>query len=154
MTAYYLDSSGLMKRYAQERGTAFVINLMRPSAGNLLYAAQVTEIEVCAALSRRRKGLRLTARHAAKAIARVRRVFARRFFAPELTAATINEAIRLTDVYALRGYDALQLATALEINRKRVANGLPVLVFVSADKELNAAATTEGLSVENPNNYP
>jgi hypothetical protein len=32
--------------------------------------------------------------------------------------------------------------------------GLPLVTFVSADSELNAAAASEGLLVENPNNYP
>jgi predicted nucleic acid-binding protein len=54
----------------------------------------------------------------------------------------------------LRGYDAVQLATALETNRKRLSDGLSALVFVSADAELNNAAQAEGLEVENPNNYP
>lgn len=29
-----------------------------------------------------------------------------------------------------------------------------LVIFVSADSELNAAAASEGLLVENPNNYP
>ncbi len=31
--------------------------------------------------------------------------------------------------------------------------GLPALVLVSADHDLNAAATTEGLTVDDPNNH-
>jgi len=54
----------------------------------------------------------------------------------------------------LRGYDAVQLATALAANRKRLNDGLGALIFVSADDELNTAAKAEGLSVENPNDYP
>ena len=34
-----------------------------------------------------------------------------------------------------------------------IANNLPPIIFVSADNELNAAATSEGLTIENPNNY-
>jgi hypothetical protein len=34
------------------------------------------------------------------------------------------------------------------------ANSLPPVTFVSADNELNPAAASEGLIVENPNNYP
>ncbi len=34
------------------------------------------------------------------------------------------------------------------------AAGLGGFVFVSADRRLNAAATAEGLAVENPDNHP
>jgi len=54
----------------------------------------------------------------------------------------------------LRGYDAVQLAAALEANDERLANALTPLTLVSADTELNTAAQAEGLNVENPNNYP
>ncbi len=53
-----------------------------------------------------------------------------------------------------RGYDAIQLATALEANEKRLQRGLSPLIIVSADSELNTASQAEGLQVENPNNYP
>ena len=47
-------------------------------------------------------------------------------------------------------YDAVQLAAALELNR--ISQG--GIVLVSADQDLNAAATAEGLTVENPNLHP
>ena len=62
--------------------------------------------------------------------------------------------MRLATKHSLRGYDAVQLAAALEANDERIANGLPTLTFVSADTELNTAAQAEGLPVENPNNHP
>jgi len=154
MTAYYIESSAMVKRYAKEKGTNFLIGLLRPSAKNFLYSAKITEVEVCAALARRRQGLTLTANQTAKSISRFRRIFAKRFFAIDLTDQIIGEAIRLTDNHVLRGYDAVQLATALVANRKRLNDGLTELVFASADKELNDAAQVEGLPVENPNNYP
>jgi uncharacterized protein len=154
MTAYYIESSALVKRYAQEKGTIFLIGLLRPSAKNFLYSAKITEVEVCAALARRQRGLTLTASQATKSILRFRRIFAKRFFALDLTDPIISEAIRLAQSYALRGHDAAQLAAALIANRKRLNDGLTALVLVSADDELNDAAQAEGLKVENPNNYP
>ena len=153
MTAFYTDSSAMVKRYAKEKGTAFIIGLLRPSAKNFLYSAKITEVEVCAALARRQKGLTLTANQTAKSISRFRRIFAKRFFALDLTDKIIDEAIRLTEIYALRGYDAVQLATALIANRKRLADNLTALIFVSADNDLNNAAQSEGLVIENPNSY-
>jgi len=51
----------------------------------------------------------------------------------------------------LRGYDCVQLAGALSIQRERFAAQLDPVVLVSADAELNAAARAEGLRVEDPN---
>ena len=153
MAAYYLDSSATVKRFAKEKGTNFVLDLMRPSAKNLIYAARITEVEVCAALSRRRKGKTLTAGYATKAIARWSRVFDRNIFQVKLTAAIFREAVRLADVHALRGYDSVQLACALLTNQDRLSGNLPALVFVSADDELNKVAQAESLTIENPNNY-
>ena len=57
----------------------------------------------------------------------------------------------MAETYALRGYDAVQLAAVLEVNTIRLNLGLSALIFVSADGDLNTAATAERLSVENPN---
>ena len=116
MAAYFFDSSATVKRFAKEKGTNFVLDVMRPSAKNLIYAARITEVEVCAALSRRRKGKTLTADYATKAIARWQRVFDRNIFQVKLTDAIFREAVRLADIHALRGYDSVQLACALLTN--------------------------------------
>ena len=154
MSAFYLESSALVKRYSSERGSKFIIKLMQPSVGSRLYSVKITEVEVCAALTRKRKGLTMTAVGATKSISRFRRNFAVRFVKSDISDSILNEAIRLTDLYTLRGYDAVQLAAALEANNERVSRGLSPLVFVSADAELNIAAQAEALAVENPNNYP
>ena len=176
MSAFYLESSALVKRYSTEKGSKFIIKLMQPhdkhlhisvsssskfiiklmqpSAGNRLYAVKITEVEVCAALTRKRKGLTMTAVGATKSIFRFRRNFAARFIKSDISDLILNEAIRLTDLYTLRGYDAVQLAAALEANTERVSRGLALLIFVSADAELNIAAQAEGLTIETPNNYP
>jgi uncharacterized protein len=60
----------------------------------------------------------------------------------------------LAERHGLRGYDAVQLASAITIKDVQAALGLPISVFVSADKRLNAAASAEGLIVENPNDHP
>jgi uncharacterized protein len=50
---------------------------------------------------------------------------------------------------SLRGYDAVQLAAALEIHFQ-----IPSLTLLSAGVDLNAAAAAEGLSVDDPNTHP
>jgi len=60
----------------------------------------------------------------------------------------------LAEAHGLRGYDAVQLAAALELNMLYKAGGLPPILFISADTQLNAAAITEGLLVDDPNTHP
>ncbi len=154
MTAYFFESSAFVKRFAKERGTIFVLRLLRPSAKNRHYASQLTEVEVCAALARRRKGKTLSAAQVNKSQRRFARDFTDRFTKILISEIIISEALRLADFYELRGYDAVQLACAIEANRDRLTKGLTALVIVSADNELNDAARAEGFKVENPNDYP
>ena len=154
MAAYFFDSSALVKRFIRETGTAWVMSLWRPSAGHAIYAARLTEVETCAALARRHKGNKLTVAQFHKSLKRLRRDFTGRLAVGATTEGVVLEALRLAETHALRGYDALQLAFALEANRRRVQRQLPPLTLVSADTDLNQAAQAEGLAVEDPNNHP
>lgn len=68
---------------------------------------------------------------------------------PWVSAGLVAQAATLARRHALRGYDAVQLAAALEIHATD-----PSLTLLSADAELNTAATAEGLAVEDPNSHP
>lgn len=153
MPAYFFESSAFVKRFAPERGSKFVLSLLRPSARNRFYAARITEVEVCAVLIWRQKGGTISADQTAKALKRLRRDFPRRFTHIAVSEEVVVEALRLAETYGLRGYDAVQLSAALEANGERVARGLSPLILVSADTELNSAAQAEGFTIENPNNY-
>jgi hypothetical protein len=71
----------------------------------------------------------------------------------EVTATVIAQAMQLAETYALRGYDAVQLAAAFVVHHMRETLGLLPLVLVCADRDLNAAATGAGLTVDDPNNH-
>ena len=61
--------------------------------------------------------------------------------------------MRLANTHALRVYDAVQLAAALEINQKEQDAGFAPVTLISADQALNDAGTAEGLTVEDPNTH-
>ena len=66
------------------------------------------------------------------------------------TKAVVDHGMQLIQKYPLRGYDSIQLATAVSfVNALRQLNG-EELYFVGADKNLNNAAANEGLTVINP----
>ena len=63
----------------------------------------------------------------------------------------MSRAMSLAETHNLRGYDAIQLAVAIRLKNP---GGLNDLIFVSADINLNAAARSEGMVTDNPNDHP
>jgi hypothetical protein len=61
--------------------------------------------------------------------------------------------MRLTERYGLRVYDAVQLASALEVNWPVARTGPRPTTIVSSDAGLNAAAK-EGGAIEDPSLRP
>jgi uncharacterized protein len=153
MAAYFLDSSALVKRYARETGSRWVLGLFRRAAGNRLYVSRITGVEVAATLARKRRGAHLSAGAASKALARLRRDLGRRLRIVEVTPALLTDAMALADKHGLRGYDAVQLAALLEANNERLRQGLSPLTLVAADADLLTASAAEGLAKDDPNNH-
>ena len=152
--AYFVDSSALVKRYVQETGTSWVRSITRRSPSTVIYIARITAVEVPCAIARRRKGKTLTARRASSILHRFRQHLAGRYTVAEVTATLLDDAMRLGIKHALRAYDAVQLAVALEVNRFHQAGGSGPVTLVSADQALNDAATAERLTVDDPNSHP
>ena len=154
MAAFFCDSSAIVKRYVAETGSTYGDALADLKTGNIVLLARITRVEVAAAFARRLKGASLTTADAQNALALFQHDLTNNYFTVEITPVLLSEAMRLAMQHALRGYDAVQLAAALEANSERLSNSLPPLTLVSADMDLNNAAQVEGLNVENPNNYP
>ncbi|MCY7375367.1 MAG: type II toxin-antitoxin system VapC family toxin [Pyrinomonadaceae bacterium] len=157
MDYYFFDSSGIVKNYVIETGTNWVQSIFNSVATNVIYAVSIAEVEVIAAFARRLKGKTLTVADAATASAQFRYDFVNDLRVVEIEPILLNRAVDLAEKYALRGYDAVQLAAALEIYTRlinlKIDFTVSTFTFVSADNELNSAAQNEGLTVENPNNY-
>ena len=151
MSVYFFDSSAIVKRYVKERGTDWVIGITNPANANGIYITRITGAEVISAITRRGRGGDISQAGMARAIADFRYDFAREYRVLEITPALIARAMSLAESHALRGYDAVQLAAALEINVRCVALAIPALTLISADVALNTAAMAEGLAVDDPN---
>ncbi len=87
MAICYFDSIAVIKRYAQETGTAWVISILDPVAGNAIYLARISAVEVVSAFARRQRGNKLSAPDAAKAITDFRTDLANQYRLIEITAA-------------------------------------------------------------------
>lgn len=154
MSVIYLDSSALVKRYAQETGTSWVSNLTSYAVGNDLYTARLTGPEVIAALFRKARRGQIPIAGATQSATNFRQDWQQQYYVLEVGAGVSNLAMNLVEKYTLRGYDAIHVAAALEPRRARQASQLPGLTFISADLEQLHAAQAEGLSVDNPDNHP
>lgn len=154
MAVLFFDSSGLVKRYIAETGTAWVINQLRLSVANDVFIAGITGIEVASAIARRLRSGSISQSTADKALRRFKRDFDRRFIVVDLTPKIVGQGILLAEKHGLRGYDTTQLAIGLSVKNRLAQSGIQDFTFISADRDLNIAASFEGLTIENPNNYP
>ena len=153
-SVYFFDSSALVKRYVQEVGTGWVRRLTRRNTSTVIYIVRITAVEVTSAVARRRKGRTLTSAKASSILHRFRQHLAGRYTVIELTPVLVTDAMRLANTHALRAYDAVQLAAALEINRKEQDAGFSPVALISADQTLNTAAAAEGIPVDDPRSHP
>lgn len=153
MTAYYVDTSALIKRYVDEVGSGWLRATLNVQPPPSIIVVHLIIVEVTSALTRRvREGtLALTD------YAQVQNAFRADCLNDyELVTAIgdiIDQANHLLEQHPLRAYDAVHLATAVIANQQLLANDLAPLTFLSADDRLNRAATAEGLAVDNPNDY-
>ena len=132
----YLDSSALVKLYVVEEGSSDVERCVAESDD--VWTSAVTYAEVCAALSRRaREGTLTGAGHA-----RVLQEFDRDWAHLNVLPAEGNlcrAAGVLAHRHGLRGFDAIQLATALQA--EGLVDSLRVIAY---DLRLRRAFGAEG----------
>jgi predicted nucleic acid-binding protein len=154
VVVYFFDSSAIVKRYLIETGTAWVNSITDLAAGNKIFLARITLVEVVSAITRKTRSSGLSATGASKAISGFRDDFGNEYSVIELTPSLIERAADLTESHALRAYDAVQLAVALQIDAEMKSAGTPPITVVSADGALNTAALAEALAVDDPNTHP
>jgi predicted nucleic acid-binding protein len=134
----YLDASALVKRYLEERGTRETIEFT--AAAEMSATSVVSRAEVAAGFARAvRTGLvpHEVARKAQRAFAGDWPDLVR----VPVTEALVDRAEALAWDFALRGYDAVQLASALTWNES-VGTDIVVVTF---DVQLSKAARQAGM---------
>jgi predicted nucleic acid-binding protein len=152
VASYFFDSSALFKRYAVEPGTSWVLGITDPAAGNDIYVVQITGVEIVSALARQTPALPATS--LTQALLDFKHDFRYQYHRVAITEALIDRAMSLAEGHRLRGYDAIQLAAAVELQAAARVTGLGDITFVCADARLNSAASNEGLTVEDPATHP
>ena len=146
MIFYYLDASAWGKRYYWESGTQWVQELFAQNP--TIACASLGLIEVTATLARKRKARDIDLLSFEQKVQELEEDWVR-FIQIQLTIETMDLAKDLAKNMALRGADAVHLASALVLQR-RFADAEDRLVFVASDRELKDAAQSSGLVVSDP----
>lgn len=156
MSHYFLDSSAVVKRYANEIGSNWIRTIIAPGTGFSVILCEITQAEVTAALARTHRAGNITQADRDTLVSLFLRHCQIEYDLVPVTRQIIHQAVVLNQQHKLRGYDSVQLAAALEasiILRHSVTTPVQ-LTFVAADADLLAAANLEGLVTENPLNHP
>ena len=134
----YLDTSALVKRYVAERGSSETIAFT--SQADVVATSIVSRAEIAAALAKAARTRVLTPVAARKA----QRAFTaewQNLVRVAVSEAVVERAERMAWDHALRGYDAVHLATALSWQ----GTVDPGLTFATFDRRLWEVARLSGL---------
>jgi predicted nucleic acid-binding protein len=147
MSVFYLDTSALVKRYFPEIGSAWIQSLTDPAAGHTLIVSALTRVEAAAAsAAKHRAPGGITRAERDQAVGLLLKHCNTEYQIVSIAPTIISRAVVLTQNYRLRGYDAVQLASALLVNEQYAAARLPTVTIISADNDVLAA--------DNPHAHP
>lgn len=134
----FLDTSALVKVFVEEQHSDVVRSEVERAA--VCIACRMTIVEAHATFARMRVGGRLDDATLNRLAPALDRLWADVAVIP-LDDPVVDAAVGVARRHALRGYDAVQLASALEAARASS------ITFASFDAELEVAATREGLEL-------
>ena len=134
----FVDTSALVRRYLPEGATDAIRKLLR--SRQEIAVAGITFAELCAGVARAHRSGRISAAQRDRVIDGAPEDFAR-FTIVDVKWNVIVSVAELVRRHPLRGFDALQLASCLQLRRQRATE------LWAADGELLAAARAEGLKV-------
>jgi len=147
LALYYLETSALVKLYVYELGTERLLALSTGDAGHRFAILSIAQVEFRAAIRRRQRSGEIPGHAADELIASFRQHSEAKFLIQPFSDSLLDVAFALLDGYALKGYDAMQLAGYLLL---RSISGAEEPVFVCADKALLSAARSEGCPIMDP----
>ncbi len=139
----YFDSSALVKRYIEEKGSDKINGLLRESS--ISAVSRLAYPEILAAMTRRHKAKGIET----GAFERVKKAFKDDW--SFLTVIELHHQVfqfidEMIARYALKGADSVQLSSALWLKKSTKGD----VIFVASDPELIQAAKAEKLKVFNP----
>jgi len=143
-----LDTSALVKRYVNEPGSDVVREV---TVGADLHTSHITIVEFVAAVCRHGRTGSLSNVQVAAALRLFRGETDDLYDLVNVTRAVVDLAASLAERHVLRGYDAVQVASALSLARAVAPERVTLL---SADRRMCEIARVEGMDVIDPTDEP
>jgi len=140
---YFIDTSALFKRYAEEAGTEIINQVFAEKANRFI--SQLTMIEMVANLKRLAEIDKIITEEEFKQVTRIflGEIAGGAIYTLNVTPKVVLLSVDLCSERYLTPIDALQLAAALSIKSSSP-------VFVCSDQKLIKAAASYGLQTLNP----
>ena len=135
-----------MKLYVQELGTDRLLPLISNQPENRFAILATSVVEVRSAIRRRQRAGDIETTVAAAMLESMQSHMETRFIRQAANDTVIDTALEVIDRYALRAYDAVQLAGCLVL----CTISSEAFTFVCSDHQLLKAARSEQLVVPNP----
>jgi predicted nucleic acid-binding protein len=143
---YYLDTSALVKLYVQEPGTDRLLPLFSDQPENRFAVLAIAAVEIRSAIRRRQREGDIGAEDASEILQILGSHLETRFLRQLISDTVIDAALEMVDRYALRAYDAVQLAGCLVL----CDSTAEAFTFVCSDHRLLEAARSEQLRTFDP----
>jgi predicted nucleic acid-binding protein len=150
MNRFFLDASGLAKRYTLEHGAERIDQLFAAPRDRLM-CLTLGVAEVVSVLVRRRNGGQLPPAAFAQGMINLKAevIDAADFATLSLADQVVLDSLPLIDRHSINSTDAVVLQLCLEVAGRLRAGG-DGLVLVTSDRRLLKAAQAEGLSTFDP----
>ena len=136
----YLDTSALVKLYVPETESGEVKGAVE--AADVVATSRLAYVEATAAFARKRREHGLTAGGYRTVLQDFEHDW-ENYFLVDVSDSLVKLAARLAEKHALRGYDAIHLASAVTMGR----DGGLTIAFSCFDDRLSLCARREGLKV-------
>jgi predicted nucleic acid-binding protein len=146
LSLFFLDTSALVKLYVQEPGTERLLHMIGNSSENRIAVLSLSVVEARSAIRRRQRAGDIDQNAADFVLESLQKHMESRFIRQAVNDTLIDTALQVIDRYALRAYDAMQLAGCLMLN----AIERRFWTFVCSDHQLLDAASQENISVFDP----
>lgn len=157
-TAYFMDTSALLPRLLRGApGFTWINQLFDPAQGNLIAIAEITEVEIVAALRQLARGGTIKSKRIETAVALFwDQVDHGQYITIYIKSTIARQGADLCGRHPLKGYDAVQLTCALAFREdvRAVNVALADPIFHSEDQRLSEVARAEGFSVDSPLAHP
>jgi predicted nucleic acid-binding protein len=136
----YLDTSSLVKLYASESGSGVVKQFV--GAADVTATSRVAYVETRAAFARKRRERSVSLKDYRLIVKDFDQDW-ESYFIVDVSDVLVKTAGHLAEKHALRGYDAVHLASAVIVR----AQGERPVTFSCFDARLSRAARREGLNI-------